>query len=454
MKSITYFFCLVGLLVAGCSVSPSSGGLGNHPTWNRIPAWAQQRVQAAWWRNYGDSALNADISRAFAGNPDLAVIAARLDRAEAQVKQARAATLPHLNLGVGYRDGRRQNIDFGPYNLAPWEGGGQFSWEIDLTGKLLAATRSSRYARDAAFWDVHAARLQLAGRIASTRFLIYQLNGDISLVKESAAASAKLVSVVRSQSDAGIVSSIQLNEQQAKHEQTRRQVQELERLRQLAIVQLHTLIGSVSQNSSAQSSKSQLPHPRQTSRLSINQLLTSHPTLLAAEARVRSAFQMEKSAKLNLLPSFRLNASVIGAGHSLTGRYKTWQYRVGPSLDIPIYDPSRLAQIKVRQAECKLAAAKYQSAVIKVLNEIERAQINFLNRQRQLLSVQKEVASLKQAYDYSQSKFSAGVVSETDPLRAKQNWLMARQKQRALQYALLNDHISFIKATGGKNRNE
>ncbi|MFK7910453.1 MAG: TolC family protein, partial [Akkermansiaceae bacterium] len=100
-------------------------------------------------------------------------------------------------------------------------------------------------------------------------------------------------------------------------------------------------------------------------------------------------------------------------------------------------------------AESKLAAAQYQSTVLKVLGEIESSQINFLSRKRQLASAQRELSALKLAHSHAQSRFTAGTVSEAEPLSAKQNWLAGNLRERTIRRAALRDHITMTKALGG-----
>ncbi|MCP5536181.1 MAG: TolC family protein [Akkermansiaceae bacterium] len=433
-------------LLASCSMSPTASSSKSHKAWKQIPSWASARIQQRWWRQYGDTQLNRDVTTALANNPGLAVIAARLDRAEALVAKSRAASLPSINLGIGHRDGRQQEVAMGPYNLAPWEGGGQFSWEIDLSGRLRAATRSAKDARDAAFWDVHAARLQLASRIAATRFNLYRFNAEISCLQESTRASQETVDTLKARADAGIVAASAYHRQQAEHEKFTRQLIEARRLRDVTIVQLRTLTGGAVVSGTT---RSHLPTPNNPPALSMAQILKANPSLLAAEARVRSAFQLEKSAKLDLLPSFQFNASATGVGSSLTGRYSAWQHHVGPALDIPIYDPVRLANIKVRRAEAKAAAAQYRSAVITVLEEVDKARINLQSRRRQLHANQREISSLTQTRRYASDQFKAGITSQIEYLDTERRWLEAKRTEASLRQAYLNDHIQLIKALGG-----
>lgn len=437
---------LTSALLVSCSVTPTASNRGSHKAWQSIPSWASERMQQTWWTRYGDSQLNRDVAVALTDNPDLGVIAARLERAEAQVSQSRAAGLPRLNLGIGHREGRKQDVDFGPYNLAPWEGGGQLTWEVDLNGRLRAATRSAKAARNAAFWDLHAAKLKLASRIAATRFNLYRFNAEVALLQESTRASLETVKTLKARADAGIIASSTYHRQQAEYERFKRQLIDVKRLRDITVVQLRTFTGG---RAVGGITSSRLPSPKNLTSLPLAKLLQANPTLLAAEARVRSAFQLEKSAKLNLLPSFRLSASATGAGNSLTGRYKLWQHRVGPSLDIPIYDPLRMAKIKVRRAEVKAAAAQYRSAVLRVLSEVDQAQINFKSRQQQLLVAQREIAALDRTRGYAADQFKAGLTSQIEYLDTERQWLEAKRSGVALKQMLLNDHVNLIKALGG-----
>lgn len=438
--------CFAWLAAGACSLpSPGNHG-GSRKAWKRTPAWAQQRLQQSWWKQYGDAALNNDIAAAFANNPDLAVVAARLERAGAVVKSARAASLPSLNLGIGRRDGRKKDAVSLPYDLAPWEASGQLSWEPDLSGRLRAATRSARHAREAAFWDLHAARLQLASRIAATRFNLYRLNTEVALLRESAEASRKTTATLRERAAAGIVADTQVLRQQAEHEKFQRQLAEAGRLRGLALVQLRTLTGG---GRIANPTGKHLPAAAGTPGLPLSQLLRANPAVLAAEARVRSAFDLQQTARLDLLPSFRLTASAAGSGDSLTGKYTAWLHSVGPSLDIPVYDPVRLAKVSVRRAESAAAAALYRSAVLKALEDVDTAQTNLRSRRAQLAAARRESAALQTARHNAKAQFDAGLTSQIEFLDTERRWLEARRSEAALRQLLLSDHIQLMKALGG-----
>jgi NodT family efflux transporter outer membrane factor (OMF) lipoprotein len=405
-----------------------------------------KQANVQWWRQLGDPSLNSDIQSAFSNNPDLKSVALRIDQAEASVANAHAAMLPSLNLGFGYSEGRRKNIDFGPYSLAPWETGGNLSWEIDITGKLRAAKRASVANTEAAIWDYQSAKLLLSSRIAATRLNLYRFNAEIASLNESLEASRDTLSTLTERNKAGIIANSAVSNQRAENEKIKRLQLDLTRLRDLTVVQLRTLRGG---SQTGNSSKDSFPSFDSPSSKPLNKVLALHPSLLAAEAKIRAAFRMEDAARLDLLPSFKINALASGRTNSLTNRYLTWGTTVGPSLDIPIYDPARLAALKARKVQSSSAASNYKATVLKVLEEIDTANINLRSRQAQLATVQREVSEIKTTRDYAREQFDAGLTSQIEYLDAERRWLEAKRSAITLQQSTLNSRIDLIKAIGG-----
>lgn len=431
---------IAAVLLTSCSTSLTS--VDQSPQ----AALAQKRVNVAWWRQLNDPSLNQDISSAFSNNPQLREIALRIEQADAAVAKARASRLPHLNLGFGYEEGRSQEVDFGPYDIAPWRSRAGLSWEIDITGKLRAAQKSASANREAAVWDHHAARLLLVSRVASTRMNLYRFNSEIQTTSASLAASQGTLDSLLDRSRAGLIADSLLDKQRAEIERMKRVKLELERLRDLAIVQLRTLRGG---SNPSQTTRNTFPADLSIAPRPINQLIASHPSVLAAEARVRSAFQLQNSARLDLLPSFQLNLLASGGQKSLADRFQTWTAQAGPSLNIPIYDPSRLATLSTRRAEAKIAAAKYRQTILTVLEEIDTARINLASRRSQLAAAKKATQALANSRKNAHEQFDAGLTSQIEYLDFERQWLEAKRSQATLHQATLEAQINLLIATGG-----
>ena len=439
IKSVVVI-ALATAFLASCSRTPPSTDAAS------LQAFAEKRAGLSWWRQLNDPALNQDVTTALASNPGLRSVALRIQKADASVAQARATLLPQLNLGLGYRTGRRREFDVGPYDLHSWQNNAGLSWEIDVTGKLRAAQNSASEERNATIWDFHAARLLLASQLASTRMNLYRFNAEIENLTEALAANQGTLNSLTERANAGLIPDAVLDKQRAEDERLRRTKLDLERLRDLTLIQLRTLRGG---SNPTKPDRQNFPTPSSLSSRPLDQLLASHPELLAAEARVQSAFQLATSARLNLLPSFQINLLANGAQKNLTERFRVWAAQAGPSLNIPIYDPARIATLKSRQAQAKIASADYRQIVLDVLAEIDSARINLASRKAQLTTAKRETSALARTRENAREQFQAGLTSQIELLDTERQWLAAKRSQASLQQALLAARINLIKATGG-----
>ena len=91
---------LIAVVLTSCSTSISP----TQPSTQQ--GLAEKRASVPWWRQLNDSSLNRDIEAALSANPSLQGVALRIQQADAAVAEAKASTLPRLNLGFGYQEGR------------------------------------------------------------------------------------------------------------------------------------------------------------------------------------------------------------------------------------------------------------------------------------------------------------------------------------------------------------
>ena len=418
--------------------------------WTHAPAWATASLQQNWWTSFGDTHLNARISTALAHNPTLRVLGTRLERARAQSQQASAAHWPSIKVGTGLLYGNEQSrmTRFQPIDLEPWASSGSVSWELDLFGRIRAATRSARAAEQAAFWDLHGGRLLVATQVAEAHFRVLRLNEERALVSQSVSANRKIVATMRDRKVVGLISATTLRRQEAEHERLARTLLDLDRLRGLANLQLSTLLGRSTPSAPSTGGLSSTPTPSLPNRTT-SAVLAKRPDLLAAEARVRSAFQLEESTRLHLLPSLSLGAGVSGESIALTSGFRDWIASVGPRLDVPIYDRKRLAAVKVQRAITDEAAALYRRSALQAFQEIESAFLNAANRHRQLAAARREVSALKEARLNTLDTFEQGIVSQIELLESERRSLEGQRQELAVRHALLRDHLALIKALGG-----
>lgn len=441
------------VLLAACSTAltpreePATAFLTKKLARPDTPSWARNRISPQWWKQYRDPELNRDIDTAMCESPDLKVIAARLELANAQVKIAKVAAWPKLNLGYGFRFGRKKEAGEEPYNLAPWTGEANFSWELDVFHRLRRARESTEFNRRAVFWDLSAAKLVLATRIAESRFRIYRLKEEIAVIDDAIEANGEILEILRDRQEAGLISEIEVHRMVAEDEKLNRVKEDLNRLQLLAEVELDTLKGGQERKCDAKGSLPSLPPiPCR----SFDEMICSHPSLLAAESRLRSAYRIEESARLDLLPSFTLQGNLMGASpHFFLNEFKTWTREFGPLLDIPVFDPARHATLASRRSATNEASAEYRAALAQVVGDVDSSYVNLASRKKQLDSVSREVAALGQARNLVTANLKAGIVSQVEVLESERSYFEASRSEAVLRGAILQDHLALIRALGG-----
>ena len=128
-----------------------------------------QWPRADWWTSLGDPRLGALIEEAYASNPDLQEVAARVAKANAFIDLRDAERYPEMDASAGVTRGRLSRFEdysgegekyFTARNLAV-----NFSYTFDLWGGQRAAWESALNSARAAEVDLQSSRLILATNV-------------------------------------------------------------------------------------------------------------------------------------------------------------------------------------------------------------------------------------------------------------------------------------------------
>lgn len=416
------------------------------PAWVHAPAGARP-LAGEWWKSFGDPALGDLIRQGWENNPDMEMALRRIELARADRFEAMASFFPKAGIAAGYREGREQNrtTDFRPDDMEPWVGEAAVSWEIDVTGKLRARAAAADAGEAAAFARWQGVRLLIASEIAAARFEDTIHSEEIIRQSDQLIAEEKSLEMTRQMLQRGLISSGDLASRLAQVENLRRGISELTRLRDNARLRLVRLRGGIPAPRTANDTPTV---PSVVTRIPAD-VWRSRPDLIEAEAEVRSAFALEDSARLDLLPSLSLGAGgSLGKG-SLTGQIKTWELSAGPRLEIPIWDPSRLAELKRSKAGAALAASSYRAVALNAVEEIESSHVDFTRHRMQLDSLEKETSALLTAWSDAKLKSSSGAASFFEETVAGKRYQEASALRSTMRLRVLNDYLKLVRALGG-----
>ena len=131
-------------------------------------------LSVKWWESFGDPQLNALEQEVAAGNQDLKVAEARFRQARAMIRINRAAEFPTISTGpsiASLRDsGNRPYFPVPPTATGDFVLPFDFSYEVDLWGRVRRTVNASREEAQATAADLATATLSIQAELAYDYF--------------------------------------------------------------------------------------------------------------------------------------------------------------------------------------------------------------------------------------------------------------------------------------------
>nr|WP_284616288.1 efflux transporter outer membrane subunit [Rubrivivax pictus] len=448
------------LLLAGCaSPGPAATPL------QRIEAAAagfddattSRAPDAAWWRRFGDPALDALIDQALANQPGLQVAAARVASADAALAGRRAATTPRLDLAA---DATRQHYTERGLVPPPIAGSERTNatlqlagrWELDFFGRHEAALQAALGRQRAAQAELAAARVLLALRIAEGYVGLARLVEQRGIARRTLQQREAMLGLTRQRVGGGVDTQVELRQAEAAVPEVRQQIEALEEQITLARHRLAVLAGQPPQAlATLAPALKALPAEPLPARLPAD-LLGRRADVVAARWRIEAAAGDVQGARAEFYPDIDLigfaGFSALGLDRLLSAG--ALNVGIGPALRLPVFDGGRLrAQLKGREAELDASIAAYNGAVLDAARETADAVASLRSIERQQAEQQAAQAAAEAAYDFAQQRYRAGLGTYLTVLSAESGVLAQRRLGADLKARALDARIDLAHALGG-----
>ncbi|MCX6864797.1 MAG: efflux transporter outer membrane subunit [Verrucomicrobia bacterium] len=455
--------CVVLLVLGGCApVGPdhevpgmelpatfSQGGV----RWKRQTA-ASQPEPRAWWRLYQDGVLTSLVERALAHNQDLAASAARLRQARAMSEVARSLYFPDINLGTTVN--RAKTRFLGATSSAVLESNFivpvDFSYEVDVWGKVRRQVESAGASAAAAGETLHALRLSVAGEVAQTYWALRAVDADRVVLTRTVAIRRKALELLTKRRDAGSISGLDLARAETEVATAEAGRIRLDQDRVGLVNALAVLTGSTATGFTV-AEQVALPIPPSVPVSVPSELLRQRPDIRAAERRVAAANADIGVVTAAFYPSFAINAngglSAARLADLLQASSLVWS--LGTKATVPITRGKRIkAQQRAAQAAHEAVSAEYRQTVLESIREVENALQGAAILVRRQAVQDQALAAARKTFDLSTKRFTSGLVSFLDVVDAERTRLQAEQAANAIRAERLAVSVSLIKALGGE----
>ena len=368
------------LLAAGCALSPPPAreDLAKTELPNAaLPAafkagGAPGAIDERWLASFDDAQLLRLADEALANNLDLRVAAARVEQAGASVRLADGNLYPSVDLAArskGNATGSSGQLSGAVISA---------SWEIDVWGRLRYGQRSAESQYASAEADYRAARQSIVATLARGWFLAIEAQQQKVLLAEMVASAERLVTLAEQRWRVGAGTELDVSLARANLDTLRDRARQVDLSIEQTRRALEVLLGRYpSTEIAVASSFAALPPPAVTGVPS--ELLERRPDVIAAERRVAAAFDRVGEAQAAKLPRISLSAAVSWLSSSIF----VLQERDDPTAGFgatllwSVFNAGQLqAQVELRTAEQKQAAAQWAQTAQRAFNEVEGALSN------------------------------------------------------------------------------
>ncbi|WP_237491442.1 TolC family protein, partial [Malikia spinosa] len=175
---------------------------------------------ALWWRGFGDRELMARVEQALRANTSVRSALAAVEQARALRDVAQAGRWPEVGASASVQRSRSGDAAVGN----SWRAGLDAAWDPDLAGRQRASISAGEAELQAARYGLEQARVELAAEVALSYIELRGLQARLAIARANLAAQQDTLQITDWRVQAGLASSLDLEQARAATEQTRAQI--------------------------------------------------------------------------------------------------------------------------------------------------------------------------------------------------------------------------------------
>ena len=424
---------LLSAALAGCTVGPNyrpqaAAELGVPDTYS-VPAAQTPEDLTRWWSRFDDPVLGQLVEQSRTANTDIAQAVGRLRQAREALLQSRANLLPTVTGSAGYN--RSQNLVGGQSSYTLPDGtvttisrgsGDSFSlgldaqYQVGVFGEVRRTIEATRAQEEASGYDFATVLISVESEIARNYVAARLYQAQLANARASLAIQDENLEIAGFRVQAGLVSSLDVEEARAQRAQTAATIPQLDQQFDAAVARLGVLTGQAPGALRPLMAPARpIPVGPQAVGVGIPaDTLRQRPDVRAAERNLAAATAQIGVAKAQLYPALAItgniqtNATRIpDLGSAITGG-------LFAGLTQAIFNGGRLrSQVRSAEAAADVALAAYKGTVLTGLEDVENAIVA-------LDSARQREVQFRIAYDaasnsaiLSRSQYRAGLTDFT-----------------------------------------
>lgn len=405
---------------------------------------------AQWWQRFNDPLLSTLVTQALQANTTVRSAQAALQQSRA-LRDVRAANLlPGLGASASAQRSKSGSNDAGNR----FQAGFDASWEPDVFGgqrSALNATEADASAAEASLADV---QVSIAAEVAVTYIELRGLQARLAIARNNLASQTETQQITDWRVQAGLASSLDLEQARAASAQTSAQIPALETSAVQAQNSLAVLTGQAPGTlKNMLTTASALPRAPGDLALSIPaETLRQRPDLRAAEHRISAALARVTQADAARYPAFQISGS-LGLSALTLGSLTTAGTIANAllaSVSVPLFDGGAArAQVRAQEAALEQTRVSYQATVLTALQDVEDALVALQGDRERLARLQVAADAAANAELLARQRYASGLIDFRSVLETQRTLLSTQDSVESTRASVSADHVRLYKALGG-----
>ncbi|MFD1612743.1 efflux transporter outer membrane subunit [Sphingomonas tabacisoli] len=413
-------------------------------------------VEGDWWRLYNDPVLDRLVADALKANTDIRVAVARLERARASLKGARADRTPQVNLGGSAQYGRLPAAQRAPgADRENWsvDVGLDVAYEVDLFGRISRNIEAANGDVDAAEADANAVRVAIVADTTRAYADAVSSAERLDVAQRIVALLDRSVTLMQKREAAGLQTPLDTARIASLRDQRQADIPTLLAQRQSALFRLATLTGRAPQELppevAARTTTLKLDTPIPVGDGAA--LLARRPDVRAAERRLAASTARIGVATADLYPRITLGGSVgstgTGFGNIFGANPLTWL--LGPLINWSVNQGPARARLAEARADSKAALATFDGTVLQALEETETALTVYARSLERRAALQSATNAAETAARITRARQREGQVDSLELLDSERTLADAQASLAAQDAEISRAQVNLFRALGG-----
>jgi NodT family efflux transporter outer membrane factor (OMF) lipoprotein len=444
------------LTLCGCtSVVPQHTPLKTFDvpgTWSitNVSATTDTNSLTQWWSRFNDPLLTNLVSQSLESGTRVKSAQAALQQARSLRDVSTAKLWPSVSASASA--GRSKVGHNNAVNS--FATGLDASWELDIFGANRSALNASEATARASAASLGDVQVSIAAEVALDYILLRSAQARLGIAGNNLISQQETLQISRWRLQAGLVSSLEVEQARAAAEQTGALLPTLQTSIDQSIHALSVLTGKPPASLLALlAAVSPIPQAKDDLTLSIPaETLRQRPDVRSAEYQVTAAQARLAQADAARMPNFSLSGSFglkAAALGSLTSSDSVVSSLLAGVL-MPVFDGGALrAQVRAQQAALDQARLAYQATVLAALTNVEDTLVALRGDRLRLFNLQQAADAASNAALMAHHRYSSGLVDFQTVLDTQRSQLTTQDSVAIARGDVSADHVRLYKALGG-----